>query len=134
MGTDSKSADQKSTVNLPPIDSQGIPTTYLSFMILKLMFSELNRWFTPEDLSKLLAAKHSDTDSICRQLKLMDLINEDPLQIGRYRYNLNTTNVNTQTDLECFLADVELNNLPVHLMLDYSPSYRPPAHLHPGRL
>ena len=130
MDANTKFTDEQEVAELPPIDKNGRPTTYLSFMILKLMFSEPNRRFTPHHLAKLLAAKKSDTDLICRQLKQLDLLSEDPLQTVRYQYNLNTSNLEIQTALECFLAEVELNNLPVHLMLDYSPSFHSLAHSH----
>lgn len=119
-----KTYDEEKFGDIPPIDKNGIPTTYLSFLILDLMFSERNRWFTAKDLAKLLAAKQSDTDSICRQLKLLDFLSEDSSQPTRYQYKLNSTNVDIQSGFEKFLVDVRLENLPVHLMLDYSPSLR----------
>lgn len=133
MSTDTKSTNQKPAVNLPPIDSQGKPTTYLTFRLLKLMFSRPSRFFTPGELAKLLSAKYSDTDLICRQLKLMDFLTESPSQQVGYRYNLNSKNFKTQASFETFLVDVELEALPVHLMLDYSPSYRSPGDPRAGR-
>ena len=115
------------------IDERGRPTTYLSFMILKSMFSEPKRWFTPKELTKLLAAKYSDTETICHQLEMADLITENPSQPGQYRYNLKTRNVELQVGFEKFLVDVELESLPVHLMLTYSPSFRSLAHLSAAR-
>lgn len=111
------------------VDAKGRPTTYLSFMILKLMFSDPNRWFTPREIAKLLAAKCSDTDMICRQLELVDLLTENPSQPGQYQYNWSSTNVDLQVGFETFLVDVELESLPVHLMLAYSPSFRSPGHM-----
>lgn len=124
VGMDAKLTNEKSVKDLPPIDRHGKPTTYLSYMILKIMFAEHRRWFTPEDLSELLAARYNDTDSICRQLKQADLLSEESSRTGYYQYNLNTQNVDLQTKLENYLAEVELYNLPVHLILDYSPSFR----------
>jgi hypothetical protein len=105
------------------IDEQGRPTTYLSYMILKITFCESNRWFTSDELSKILSAKYTDVDMICRQLKLADLLSEDPLERSRYHYNLKCTNVDVQAGFEKLLADVEIENLPVHLMLGYCPSF-----------
>lgn len=115
--------------NVFAVNEEGEPTTYLSFMILKTMFSEPYRWFTPKELGKLLVAKYTDVDSICCQLKQVDLLSKNASQHGHYRYNLNTTNVDLQTGFEKFLVDVELENLPVHLTLDYSPSFRSPGYL-----
>ena len=113
--------------DLPPIDEHGKPTTYLSFMILELMFCEPHRWFTTTELAKLLAARSSDVDLICRQLKQADFLVESTNVPSQYQYNLNSVNINVQAGYEKFLVEVELESLPVHLMLDYSPSFRSPA-------
>lgn len=110
-------------------DARGRPTTYLSFMILKTTFSEPNRWFTAEELTKLLSAKYTHTERICRGLKLVDLLSENDSQPGEYRYNLNCKNVEMQTGFENFLVDVQLEALPIHIMLDYSPSFRSRTYL-----
>ena len=124
MSTDAKSAYKKPTVDIPPIDSQGIPTTYLSFLILDLMFSDRNRWFSSDQLAKLLAARFSDVESICRQLKYANFLVETPKLPDQYKYNLNSTNSDVQAAFEKFLVEVELESLPIHIMLDYSPSFR----------
>lgn len=127
MSRDAKLIDEKEVADLTPIDKHGRPTTYLAFRILKLMFSQPNRFFTPRELAKLLVAKHSDTELICRQLERIDFLIEDPSQPGKYKYNLKCTNVDAQAALESYLAEVYLKAIPVHLILDYSPSYRLPA-------
>lgn len=104
------------------IDGRGRPTTYLSFMILKMMFSEPNRWFTSKELRRLLVANRRDTDLICRQLVYVDLISENATLPGQYQYNINSTNIDVQAGFEKFLVDVELESLPVNSMLDFSPS------------
>jgi hypothetical protein len=108
-------------LNVFAVDGQGIPTTYLSFEILKTAFSEPHRWFTTKELTTLFATTYYETNTICRQLELADLLTENPMQHGQYRYNLNSQNVDVQVGFEKFLIDVELENLPVHLMMDYSP-------------
>lgn len=121
--------DDKQLDDLPPIDEHGKPTTYLSFLILELMFREPHRWFTTTELAKLLAARFSDVESICRQLKQTDFLFESPKVHSQYQYNLNSTNISVQVAFEKFLVEVELQALPVHLMLAYSPSFRSPDHL-----
>lgn len=125
-----KPYDERKPWDVFAIDSQGRPTTYLSYMILKTMFSESYRWFTSKELDKFLVAEHTDVDTICRQLKHVDLLSENVSQRGQYRYNLNSKQVDLQTELEKFLVDVERENLPVHLTLDYSPSFRSPGYLY----
>ncbi len=110
--------------DLPPIDEHGKPTTYLSFLILELMFCEPHRWFTTTELTKLLAARFSDVDSICRQLKHTDFLVESPNVPSQYKYNLTSANSGVQAEFEKFLIEVELESLPVHLIFDYSPSFR----------
>lgn len=113
--------------NIPPIDMHGRPTTYLGFRILKLMFSQPRRWFTAKELGRLLVSKHSDTKLICRQLIQIDFLIEYPSQPSKYKYNLKCRNTDTQAAFESYLAEVYLKAIPVHLILDYSPSYRLPA-------
>lgn len=112
---------------LPPIDEDGKPTTYISYLILDLVFNEKREYFTSLDIAKRLAVRQSDIDFICNQLKVYDLLIENPPQSGRYQYNLNSTNIELQTGLEKFLAYVELKHIPVYCLLDYSPSFRAPS-------
>ena len=107
-----------------PVDNYGKPTTYLTFLILKHMFSQTNRWFTSEKLANLFAARNYDTDLICSQLKLFDFLTEEPSTPKRYKYNLNCENSDLQAKCEKFILDVKLEALPIHLMLDYAPSFR----------
>lgn len=117
---------EKQLDDLPPIDEHGKPTTYLSFLILELMFCEPHRWFTTTELAKLLAARFSDVESICCQLKEVDFLAESTKVSGQYQYNLNSANSSVQAAFEKFLVEVELEALPVHLMLAYSPSFYSP--------
>lgn len=128
-----KSVEERELCDASAVDEHGIPTTYLSFLILELMFCELHRWFTTAELAKLLAAKFSDVDSICRQLKEADFLVESAKVPGQYQYNVKTKNISVQAGFEKFLVEVELEGLPVHLMLDYSPSFRSPGHLSVAR-
>lgn len=123
MSTDDKPIDRKPAVDLSPIDSQGIPTTYLSFLILDLMFSERNRWFSSNQLAKFLAARNSDAYAICAGLKHTDFLIEDDSAPGTYKYNLNCCNVERQARLEKFLLEVELENISIHSILPYSPTF-----------
>jgi hypothetical protein len=122
-----KLRNEKELADLRPIDEYGKPTTYLSFLVLELMFCEPHRWFTTTELARLLAARFSDVDSICRQLKQAHFLVECAKVPNQYQYNLNSTNSDLQAAFEKFLVEVELESLPVHLILDYSPSFRSPA-------
>ncbi len=127
MSTNAKLVDEEQFTDHSPIDIHGRPTTYLGYRILKLMFSQLHESYTSKELARILVAKHSDTDLICRQLKRIDFFSEEPSQPGKYKYNLECKNVEAQAALESYLAEVYLKAIPVHLILDYSPSYRLPA-------
>lgn len=124
---------KKETNDIPPIDKNGKPTTYLSYMVLNKLFSEPKRPFTLKDLTKLLAAKYSDIDLICNQLTQMDIILEESSDSVCYRYNLNSANADLQAKFEKFLVEVELESLPVHLILPYSPSFCLPPYLPAAR-
>jgi hypothetical protein len=118
-----KHSDDNKSKDIPPIDSQGIPTTYLSFLILDLMFSERNRWFAADQIAKFFAAKSTDAHTICASLKHTDFLIEDDSAPGTYKYNLHCCDVERQARLEKFLLEVELENLSVHSILPYSPSF-----------
>jgi hypothetical protein len=90
---------------------------------LDLMFSERNRWFTGDQLAKFFAARPSDTQAICAGLKHADFLVEDTSSAGTYKYNLNCRNAERQAKLEKFLLEVEMENLSVHSILPYSPSF-----------
>jgi hypothetical protein len=107
----------------PPIGCRGIPTTYLAYRILDLMFSERNRWFAADLLAKFFAARPSDTSAICAGLKHADFLIEDDSAPGTYKYNLSCRDVERQAHLEKFLLEAELENLQLHTMLPYSPSF-----------
>jgi len=128
-----KSAEEREICDIFAIDEHGRPTTYLSFLILELMFCEPRRSFTTTELAKLLAARFSDVDSICRQLKEVDFLVECAKVPSQYQYNLNSANSDIQAAFEKFLVEVELEGLPVHLMLDYSPSFPSPGRLSVAR-
>lgn len=118
-----KPCDEEKIGDLPPIDSQGMPTTYLSFLILDMMFSERNTWFAANQIAKFFAAKNSDALAICAGLKQADFLIEDESTPGTYQYNLHCYDVERQASLEKFLLEVELENLSVHSILPYSPSF-----------
>ena len=118
-----KPYDEEKLGDISPIDSQGIPTTYLSFLILDMMFSKRNRWFTSDQIAKFLAARNSDARAICAGLKHADFLIEDDSAPGTYKYNLNCCNAERQARLEKFLLEVEMENLSVHSILPYSPSF-----------
>ena len=109
---------------LQPIDDCGRPTTYLSYMILKTTLYESNRWFTSGELAKLLAARQAEVDEICRGLMQADLLAEKYTHPREYKYNTHSRNTDVQIGFEKYVVDVEVEALPVHLTLDYSPSHR----------
>ena len=112
---------------LHPIDEDGKPTTYISYLILDLMFTEKRQHFTSLDVARRLAIRQDNIDLICNQLLSYDILTENPPKSGKYQYNLDSTNIELQTKLEKFLAYVKLEHIPVYRILDYSPSYRAPS-------
>jgi hypothetical protein len=103
------------------IDCRGIPTSYLAYRILDLMFAERNRWFAADLLAKFFAARPSDTHAICAGLKHADFLIEDDSTPGTYKYNLDCRNAEHQAHLEKFLLEAELENLQLHSILPFSP-------------
>lgn len=107
----------------PPIDSAGIPTTYLAYRIVDLMFRERNRSFTPDQLAKFFAARLSDTNTICANLRDADFLLEDDCASGAHKYNLDCRDTQRQARLEKFLLEAELEDLQLHTILPHSPSF-----------
>jgi len=109
---------------LPPINNSGHPTTYMSYHLLKEMFGSHNRSYTTKELSDLTCFKLSEIELMCKQLKELDFLTEESSDQKRFKYNLKCKNIELQAAFERFLVDVEVDNLQVQIMLDYSPSYR----------
>lgn len=104
------------------LDRDGLPSTYLCFNLLKLMFREHNRYFSIDDLQALLAAKKEDVNLICNSLIAEDFIIRHSEIACKYKYNLNCQQETRQCHFECYLAEVEANSIPLHEYLPYSPS------------
>ena len=115
-------AHERALWDIFPIDGQGRPTTYLSFSILKVLFSRAQRAYTPQELAELLAADHDEVRIICRQLQLAELIMKTGGEYESYKYNLKSRNIDVQAGFEKFLVDVEQEGLPADLISDYCPS------------
>jgi hypothetical protein len=125
-----KEIEKRDPWDVFPVDEEGRPTTYLSYRLLKTLFSQPRRQYTTEELSEVLASMEYEIEVMLKQLALVDIVQQDPSSPRSYRYNLSSRNVEMQANLETFLLDVELEGLPVHVMLDYSPtvpSRRPPS-------
>lgn len=102
------------------IDGRGIPTTYLSFLVLRRMFENPRQDFTVHCLSELLAFKLSDVSIVCHGLSEGTMITE--VSSAKYRYNLACTDPR-QVAFESYLVDVATNYVRVDSILDYSPSH-----------
>ena len=111
-------------IELDAIDNNGLPTTYLCFNILKAFFKEPRKYFNTNHLRSLYAAKKKDVELICKQLHDKDFITQNPSNLKEYRYNLNSKNMEKQCNFERFLVEVEVDAVPVHERLPYSPSFR----------
>jgi hypothetical protein len=99
-----------------PIDGDGRPTTYLSYLILERLFSRPQKAYTSRELAEALATDMDYVEVTLRQLLVADIVIEDSEKPHSYRYHLRTPNVDVQAGLEKFLLEVELDRLPVHLM------------------
>jgi hypothetical protein len=117
-----KEVQKRDPWDIFPLDEEGRPTTYLSYRVLRTMFSQPRRQYTTRELCEVLASKEYEIEVILKQLALVDIVQQNPSCPGYYSYNLSSRNIEMQSDLETFLLDVELEGLPVHIMLDYSPT------------
>lgn len=110
------------------VDSSGIPTTYLSYLILRKLFREPHCWFTRSELSDFLVFPRVDVDTVCNGLVAVGLILEEDTKTRGVCYNLlSCANIDLQAGFERFLVDVAYDSIPVESILDYSPSRPYPA-------
>jgi hypothetical protein len=104
------------------VDPEGIPTTYLCFNLLKTMFKEHNSFFSIDTLRALHAAKEKDVELICHSLCEQDLISQNPNLPDEFQYNIHSSRDDLQCNFEKYLAEVEIELIPVHEFLPYNPS------------
>ncbi|MFC1781392.1 hypothetical protein ACFLZ8_03955 [Planctomycetota bacterium] len=110
MSTNKTSVDG---LNQPSIiDDYGRPKDELTFKIVRLFFSPPfpppKPSFTIKDVSILLAADFSKTESIIRQLTSEQILSEDPQNPGIFRYNYQCPYVEHQVRLEKYLLEEEM--------------------------
>ena len=103
------------------LDDNGRPTSYLAFKILKLLFSPpfppTRPELTAHEVAALLATNCQNVELILQQLEQDKLLTKTTTHPNRYQYNLHCPDVERQANLEKFLLEAELKNLPVHRML-----------------
>ena len=99
-----------------PIDGDGRPTTYLSYLILERLFSHPQKAYASRELAGALATDVDYIEVTLHQLFLADIVIRDSEKPNSYRYDLRSPNVDVQAGIEKFLLEVELEHLPVHLM------------------
>ena len=105
------------------IDGHGRPQNYLTFRILRLLFSPpfppRRPSFTAKEIAALLAENDQEVEHTLHQLQHADLLTKPPSQLDHYQYNFFTCpHVDIQAALEKFILNAELEDLPIHLMFD----------------
>ena len=105
-----------------PIDDEGRPTCFLSFRILRLLFSPPfpppRPMYNTKEIASFLAADYHKTDTILKYFVDLDMLTEPPGHPGYYKYNMNCPNIELQAGFEKYLVEFEQNNLPVQLSFD----------------
>jgi len=107
------------------IDNHGRPKDELTLRIVRLFFSPPfpppKPSFTVKEVSALLAADFSKTESIIRQLAREQLLSEDLRTPGTFRYNYRCPYVEHQAKLEKHLLEEEMKHTLVASKVEFIP-------------
>ncbi len=82
------------------LDENGNPTSEVASRLTRYLFENHNQSHSLETLSKISAIDVIGTRKLCRQLLLVDIIQRDFKSGECYKYNLDSTHVELQANLE----------------------------------
>lgn len=99
-----------------PLDESGAPTNYLSYRLVRTLFTEPRRWYLLDELPQLLASDRDHIDVMLRQLRSIDMATSHERRPDCWKYNLSCRNVEFQAKVEGFLADTDISGLPNHFL------------------
>jgi hypothetical protein len=88
-----------------PIDSDGSPASDAAFSIITWLFRNNRRAQSVADLARILRLPQELIATICRRLKFVDVLTEDPPESRRYKYNLRCWDIDLQSKVEKSLLD-----------------------------
>lgn len=88
-----------------PVDGEGIPTSDAAYQVLQHLFAGRHQTHTPEEIGEKLLLHRELVRCMCRQFEVVDLVTQEPAGSGRYRYRLDSENVELQRKVEIALLD-----------------------------
>jgi hypothetical protein len=93
-----------------PIDREGIPTSDPAYQVLQHLFAGRREAHSPEEIAEKLLLHRELVRCMCRQFEVVDLVTEEPAGSSRYRYRLDSENVELQRQVEIALLDYPLRS------------------------
>ena len=88
-----------------PVDRDGKPTSDAAYRIIRYLFENRQTSHAPESIGNSLLLHPELVWCICRQLEFIDLVFQDPVGSGHYRYVLNSRYSELQAKIEESLID-----------------------------
>lgn len=88
-----------------PVDGDGVPTSDAAYQLLRYLFVHHHEAQLSETVAENLMLHPELVRCMCRQLEIVDLLQQDPAGSGRYRYMLDSPNTELQRKVELALLD-----------------------------
>lgn len=94
------------------IDRRGVPTSHAAYDLIEWLFNHRGRCAHLSEIAKDLKLPQSLIQSMCRQLKLLDMVLEEPALSRRFRYHLDCWDFELQAAVETALLDYQMRGHP----------------------
>ena len=88
-----------------PVDRDGKPASDAAYRIIRYLFENRQKSHTPVRIADSMLLPPELVWCICRQLEFVDLVFQDPMHSGYYRYQLNSRYGELQAKVEVSLID-----------------------------
>ena len=90
-----------------PVDEHGRATSGAADALLRFLFEHRCEFFTTPEIARRLHIDSEFAQTMCRQLKMMEILEQEPSGETRYRYFLNSPNFELQARIEKAFIDEE---------------------------
>jgi hypothetical protein len=99
-------------INSYPIDARGVPTSRAAYYLIQWLFTNRGRAHSVQEIAKATYVPADAVGTMCRQLRLGDMLCEEPLGERRYRYNLQCLDWELQAKVEAAITSCSAEHLP----------------------
>lgn len=91
------------------VDRRGIPTSHAAYKLLQWLFDHRGQNALIAEVAQAIGLPVETVESMCRQLKLLDMVLEEPPLSHRYRYHLDCWDVELQAAVESAMVDYQMH-------------------------